>query len=112
VARELSFSGAIAPDELARRLAQGTPADADGWLAVGDGAVRYRSQLTASGATVPPDDSSLHLVSARSICELGAHGAPARRLEELLPDYRRRPDAELRPRPQPVELVAPGEAVR
>ena len=112
-ALELSFPGALAPDELARCLAQADADDARGWLAVGDGAVRYRAQLTAAGAMVPADGSDLHLVSARSICELGARAAPVLRLEELLPDYRRKPDAELRPRPQqPVELVGQSEAVR
>jgi tRNA threonylcarbamoyladenosine biosynthesis protein TsaB len=109
LACELSFPGALDPDELAQQLAQRP----SGWLAVGDGAVRYRAQLTAAGATVPSDDSTLHLVSARSICELAARTAPVRRLEELLPDYRRRPDAELRPRPEaPMALVEPSEALR
>jgi tRNA threonylcarbamoyladenosine biosynthesis protein TsaB len=113
LASELSFAGALAPDELAEHVAQGAVADERGWLAVGDGAVRYRAQLQAGGATVPPDGSELHLVSARSICELGTRAAPVQRREELLPDYRRRPDAELRPRPEaPMALVGPGEAAR
>jgi tRNA threonylcarbamoyladenosine biosynthesis protein TsaB len=113
MACELSFPGALAPDELAQRLMRRAGAGEPGSLAVGDGAVRYRAQLTAAGATVPPDDSALHLVCARSICALGARATPVQRLEELLPDYRRRPDAELRPRPQePMALVAPSDAVR
>jgi tRNA threonylcarbamoyladenosine biosynthesis protein TsaB len=109
---DVSFTGALAPDELADNVARAADARARGWLAVGDGAVRYRAQLAAGGVTVPPDDSPWHLVSARAICELGSRAAPAKRLQELLPDYRRRPDAELRTRREaPMALVGPGEAV-
>jgi len=41
------------------------------WLAVGDGAVRYRTHLERA-AIVPADSSPLHRVDARAICELGA----------------------------------------
>ena len=64
------------------------------WLAVGDGALRYRDQLTGAGARVPADDSPLHLVSGAAICELGVRSA-ALGVGEIEPDYRRRPDAEL-----------------
>jgi len=63
-------------------------------LAVGDGAIRFRAELEAAGAHVEPDSSPLHLLSASAICELGAL-AGAQALQEILPDYRRRPDAEL-----------------
>jgi tRNA threonylcarbamoyladenosine biosynthesis protein TsaB len=108
----LSIAGTLAPDELASRLEQ--PGVAEGsWLAVGDGAVRYRAELSAAGASVPADESPLHLVDAGAVCELGAHVAPVRRVEELLPDYRRRPDAELRPRAAaPIALAGPSEARR
>jgi tRNA threonylcarbamoyladenosine biosynthesis protein TsaB len=110
---ELAFAGAVAPDELGRRVAQGAGGQVRGWLAVGDGAVRYRAPLTTAGATVAPDESALHLVSASAVCELGVRAAPVQRTEELLPVYRRRPDAELRPRPQePLALVGPSEASR
>jgi tRNA threonylcarbamoyladenosine biosynthesis protein TsaB len=65
------------------------------WLAVGDGALRFRDQLEAAGVRTPPDSSPLHLVSAEAVCELGAHAAAAASLQEMVPDYRRRPDAEL-----------------
>ncbi len=64
------------------------------WLAIGDGAIRFRAQLEALGARVPAQDSPLHRVSAGAVCELACRAAPAR-LEDVLPDYRRRPDAEL-----------------
>ena len=76
---------AISPDDLAGRIAPG-------WLAVGDGAVRFRGVLERAGATVPADDSPLHRVSAIQVCVLGANGEPAGR-DALLPDYRREPDA-------------------
>jgi hypothetical protein len=41
-----------------------------------------------------PDTSPLHLLSGAAICELGAH-LTSTGIEEILPDYRRRPDAEL-----------------
>jgi tRNA threonylcarbamoyladenosine biosynthesis protein TsaB len=76
---------AIAPDALAARVTAGT-------LAVGDGAVKFRSELERAGARVPADDSPAHRVSALEVCRLGAAGEPADR-GALLPDYRREPDA-------------------
>ncbi len=63
------------------------------WTAIGDGAVRYRRELELAGAIVPEDDSPLHQVDARAICELGLLGDPVD--DQVLPDYRRRPDAEI-----------------
>jgi tRNA threonylcarbamoyladenosine biosynthesis protein TsaB len=76
---------AIAPGALAAQLPAGA-------LAVGDGAVRFRSELERAGASVPADDSPAHRVSALVVCRLGAAGTPADR-DALLPDYRREPDA-------------------
>jgi tRNA threonylcarbamoyladenosine biosynthesis protein TsaB len=64
------------------------------WRAVGDGAVRFRGQLEAVGVTVPPDSSPLHLLGGQAICVLGARGAAVAG-EVILPDYCRRPDAEI-----------------
>ena len=64
------------------------------WLAVGDGALRFREHLEAAGASVPPEGSQLHRPDGVVVCELAGRLAPARRLEEVAPDYRRRPDAE------------------
>jgi tRNA threonylcarbamoyladenosine biosynthesis protein TsaB len=80
---------ALAPEALGARIEPG-------WLAVGDGAVRFREELERAGATVPADDSPLHRVSALEVCRLGAVGEPADR-DALLPDYRREPDAQPRP---------------
>jgi tRNA threonylcarbamoyladenosine biosynthesis protein TsaB len=71
-----------------------------GWRAVGDGAVRFRGQLEDAGVTVPPDSSPLHLLSGQAICVLGAGGAGGAAVavatrEAILPDYCRRPDAEI-----------------
>jgi tRNA threonylcarbamoyladenosine biosynthesis protein TsaB len=97
-AGELAFSRALRPEDLRgvveqadrRRGAGGTQ-----WLAVGDGAVRFRGTLQASGVVVAPDSSPLHLVSAAAICDLGARAAPVASYEQIVPDYRRRPDAEI-----------------
>ncbi len=64
------------------------------WLAVGDGAVRYRGHLEALAIAVPADSSPLHRVDAGVLCEL-ALSAPGGAPEAVLPDYRRRPDAEI-----------------
>jgi tRNA threonylcarbamoyladenosine biosynthesis protein TsaB len=76
---------ALAPDALAARVEPG-------WLAVGDGAVRFRAELERAGAVVPADGSALHLISALQVCRLGAAVEPDDR-DALLPDYRREPDA-------------------
>jgi tRNA threonylcarbamoyladenosine biosynthesis protein TsaB len=91
-AHELSAVQALAPDELAGVATAADPSRR--WQAVGDGAVRFRAELEAGGIAVAADDSPLHRVDAGVLCELAlaaAHGAP----EAVLPDYRRRPDAEI-----------------
>jgi tRNA threonylcarbamoyladenosine biosynthesis protein TsaB len=79
---------ALKPEDLAARIEPG-------WLAVGDGAVRFREPLERAGAVIPADDDPQHRVSALQICRLGATGEPADR-DALLPDYRREPDAKPR----------------
>ena len=60
----------------------------------GDGAVRHAELLAGSRLALAGADSSLHRVAAGAICELGAwEQAPA--AGSVLPDYLRRPDAEL-----------------
>jgi tRNA threonylcarbamoyladenosine biosynthesis protein TsaB len=83
---------AFAPDELARRLA-----DLGGrTLAVGDGAVLFRSVLERSGAFVPDDDSGLHRVRAAVHC-LIAQRLPAAEADHVRPEYLRPPDAKPSP---------------
>jgi tRNA threonylcarbamoyladenosine biosynthesis protein TsaB len=86
--RELMPPAALAPEELARRLAaMDAPVQA-----VGDGAVRFRLELERAGVDVPADGSPVHRISAAPLCRLGAVGEPAER-DRVLPDYRREPDA-------------------
>jgi tRNA threonylcarbamoyladenosine biosynthesis protein TsaB len=93
VACELEAPLAISPRDL-RELAGQAERDGGSWCAVGDGAVRYRAELEAAGASVPGDGSPLHGVDARAICAIAASAPPAQTYEEVVPDYRRRPDAE------------------
>ena len=68
-------------------------------LAVGEGAVRFRSDLQAAGAAIPVDESPLHRVAGRQLGDLAAASDPTR-LNAVLPHYLRPPDAQLR-RPAP-----------
>jgi tRNA threonylcarbamoyladenosine biosynthesis protein TsaB len=105
-AEELVAPRALAPEDLGSILAQAEAHRAGDdaqrgrehvfpWQAIGDGAVRFRGHLDAVGVTVPPDSSPLHLVSAEAICDLGARGEAVASYEVIVPDYRRRPDAEI-----------------
>ncbi|HEX4467110.1 MAG TPA: hypothetical protein VH025_07970, partial [Solirubrobacteraceae bacterium] len=68
---------------------------AEGWLAVGDGALRFAQELTQAGVQVVEADSPLHTIDATAICELGALAPDTVPDDRLLPDYRRSPDATL-----------------
>jgi tRNA threonylcarbamoyladenosine biosynthesis protein TsaB len=83
----LGVPEALAPEVLATRLA--------GTLAAGDGSVRFRAELEAGGADIPPEDSPVHRVSAIHVCRLGAEAQPVPP-DALLPHYIRAPDAEMR----------------
>jgi tRNA threonylcarbamoyladenosine biosynthesis protein TsaB len=78
---------AVAPEGLA---ALADPGHAP-WLAVGDGAVRFRDRLE-SAAEVPADASPLHGASALAVCRLAREAHPVDR-DALLPEYVRLPDA-------------------
>jgi tRNA threonylcarbamoyladenosine biosynthesis protein TsaB len=97
--RQLTDPRALAPEDLGSIVEQAQRSGGEPirrWLAVGDGAVRYGSQLRIAGVPSPPASSPHHRVSAEAICQLGAHAPSATsRPEQVLPDYRRRPDAEL-----------------
>jgi tRNA threonylcarbamoyladenosine biosynthesis protein TsaB len=90
--RPVAEPAALSPERLAAAVAElrATP------LAVGDGALRFRVELERAGAAVPADDDPVHRVSAVAICRLG-ETAPIITLDELVPDYRREPDAKPRP---------------
>jgi tRNA threonylcarbamoyladenosine biosynthesis protein TsaB len=72
----------LAPQDL--RLDPGT-------VCVGDGAVRYRDQLTSRGADIPPDDDERHVPRARFHALLARDFGPA---DAVQPLYLRVPDAE------------------
>jgi tRNA threonylcarbamoyladenosine biosynthesis protein TsaB len=78
---------AVAPEGLA---ALADPAHAP-WLAVGDGAIRFRDRLEPA-AEVPADASPLHGASALAVCRLARDAHPVDR-DALLPEYVRQPDA-------------------
>ena len=95
---ELASARALAPEDLASVVTQAERRAGEQlapWLAVGDGAIRFRGHLELAGVAVPADSSPLHLVSARAICDLGARAPAVASYEEIVPDYRRRPDAEI-----------------
>lgn len=73
------------------RVAAPSDLHVDGRLCVGDGAVRYRSELEAAGAEIPPDDDDRHLPRARFHVQLADDYGPAELVE---PIYLRAPDAE------------------
>jgi tRNA threonylcarbamoyladenosine biosynthesis protein TsaB len=60
-------------------------------VCVGDGALRYRAQLEAAGAEIPPDDADVHVPRARFHAALAREFGPAESVEPL---YLRVPDAE------------------
>lgn len=63
------------------------------WLAVGDGALRFQTDLEGAGCLVPPDGSPQHRVSAGAICRLSLEAREGSPLELIVPDYLRPPDA-------------------
>ena len=65
--------------------------EAPGRTCVGDGALRYRAHLDATGAIVPPDDDERHVPRARFHVALAGDFGPAERIE---PVYVRAPDAD------------------
>ncbi len=67
------------------------PREVCGALCVGDGALRYRAELEAGGAEVPPDSDERHRPRARFHAQLARDFGPADGVEPL---YLRIPDAE------------------
>jgi tRNA threonylcarbamoyladenosine biosynthesis protein TsaB len=70
----------------------------DGIVAVGDGALKFRALLEQAGASVPPDGSPLHRVSAIYHCRLALEAQPTT-TGVVVPEYLRQPDAELARKP-------------
>ena len=64
-------------------------------LAAGDGSVRFREELEASGVRVAPPHSRSHAVSALQVCRL-ADGVAGVSPEAVFPNYLRSPDAKPR----------------
>jgi tRNA threonylcarbamoyladenosine biosynthesis protein TsaB len=92
-ARQLVSPRAVAPQSLAGLVVSAGAPDSR-WLAVGDGAVRFRTELEAGRVSVAPGDSSLHRVDAGTLCRLAAkESGPLD--SPVLPTYLRPPDAEI-----------------
>jgi tRNA threonylcarbamoyladenosine biosynthesis protein TsaB len=80
---------ALAPQALAERLRAG----GETWSAVGDGALRFRSDLEDAGCLVAPEPSQHHGVAAAVICRLALEAPQATARDLVVPDYLRPPDA-------------------
>jgi tRNA threonylcarbamoyladenosine biosynthesis protein TsaB len=65
----------------------------EGWLAVGDGALRFRDDLEGAGCEVPVDGSDRHGVSALAVCRLARRARHGTERDLVVPDYLRKPDA-------------------
>jgi tRNA threonylcarbamoyladenosine biosynthesis protein TsaB len=89
---ELAAPRPLKPREIASALVQIAGAKP---IAVGDGALRFAAELQDAGALIPAEDSPLHLLRAACICELAKQQGAGGPLEEVLPSYGRRPDAEI-----------------
>ena len=63
----------------------------EGAVYVGDGAVRYRTEIESRGGVVPPDDDERHVPRARFHAALAGELGPVDAIEPL---YLRVPDAE------------------
>jgi tRNA threonylcarbamoyladenosine biosynthesis protein TsaB len=96
--RELTPPVAVAPGlvgEVISRAAKALGGGQRRWLAVGDGAVRYRAQLESAALEMVDAGSPLHRVSAAAICALASEASAGGGYGAIVPDYLRRPDAEL-----------------
>ncbi len=86
----LLSSRAIAPQDLADLIPRISPRT----LAIGEGAVEFRTVLERSGVRIPDDRSEIHRVTAACHCRL-ARSLPLSDPDEIRPEYLRLPDAEL-----------------
>ncbi len=94
---ELIAPRPFAPKELPGLLEEvrGATGEEGPLPAIGDGALLYRVELEEAGAIVPAGVPALHGVAASAVCAAGARADAAAGFEQVVPDYRRRPDAEL-----------------
>ena len=92
-AQRLLAPVALGPEALAAAARELQVRDGPDWLAVGDGAVRFRADLESAAVSVPADSSPVHSVSALQLCRLAAT-APAVDHRTLVPEYVRAPDAD------------------
>jgi tRNA threonylcarbamoyladenosine biosynthesis protein TsaB len=86
---QLVAPAAVAPEVLA---ALAPPPGGRAWLAVGDGAIRFREALTHAGAEVPEDGDPGHRIAAGATARLGLRGT-AGQPDDVAPMYLRQPDA-------------------
>jgi tRNA threonylcarbamoyladenosine biosynthesis protein TsaB len=92
--RELIAPRAVSPDGVAELLGSAAiDTQAEQWQALGDGAILYREAFERAGTHVAEDGCEHHLIQAHAICELGEQASASE--QPVLPDYRRRPDAEI-----------------
>ncbi len=92
--QELIAPRAVSPDGVAELLESAAiDTQAEQWLALGDGAILYREAFERAGMHVAEDRCEHHRIQAYAICELGEQAPES--AEAVLPDYRRRPDAEI-----------------
>ena len=77
---------AIAPSQIATVAGEG-------WLAVGDGALRFRDDLEGAGCVVPDGRIGAHGVSALAVCRLARRAPAGTERDLVVPDYLRKPDA-------------------
>jgi tRNA threonylcarbamoyladenosine biosynthesis protein TsaB len=97
VVEQLAAPQALVPERLAELAVR---EEGPAWLAVGDGAIRFRDHLERAQVAVPPEASPLHRVSGGVVCRLAATGPPVS-ISGLTPQYLRAPDADLPVRPAP-----------
>lgn len=92
--RELIAPQAVFPDGVTELLERAAiDIQAEQWLALGDGAILYREAFERAGMHVAEDRCEHHRIQAHAICELGEQASANGEL--VLPDYCRRPDAEI-----------------
>jgi tRNA threonylcarbamoyladenosine biosynthesis protein TsaB len=98
---EIELPRALAASRLSgivEQLERCGAAPGERWLAVGDGAVLFAAELEQAGVEVAAQGAGLHAIDPLAICRLGADTAPApapAMAAQVLPDYRRTPDAAL-----------------